>query len=270
MRYRIPLIHNTTRPDKAYIGSYIDECLYLPFISPYPTFYYTLYIHKLPHSLSLSFLHPFQKSSRVINAPHLYRRNINLVYTIIYIHFLYILLFSFFLFAQNHGNHNQLLTTHYSTDVEPPKVDLERLVRLLETKSHASGLHHHQPLPQTRHYPQLEHGQPLALPLQQHEQQQLQQQQLHYKQQQRQHQQHLLDLARQKQRGLLRDDLPERPNIIDVLQREAADPLEYVRELERQRLLPYVEYEPQHRVKPYSVEDEARVSLLYTVCADED
>ncbi|XP_031785679.1 uncharacterized protein LOC100678404 isoform X3 [Nasonia vitripennis] len=163
-------------------------------------------------------------------------------------------------------------------DVQPkfrPEVKLERLVRFLEAKSHGSGLHqqprplsahHHQPLPPP-HEPL-----PQQMALQQQEElEELEQLELHRKQQAalhrkqqqlyRKHQEHLLDLARQKQRGILRDDLPERPNIIDVLQRQAADPLEYVRELERQRLLPYLEYEPP-RIKQYSVEDEARARLL--------
>ncbi|XP_014231040.1 uncharacterized protein LOC106655249 [Trichogramma pretiosum] len=82
-------------------------------------------------------------------------------------------------------------------------------------------------------------------------------------QQLRRRQQHLLSLALQKQRGLFRDDLPERPSIIDALQREAQrDPLEYVRELDRQRLLPYLEYEPAPRVKPYPLKDEMRARLM--------
>lgn len=140
-------------------------------------------------------------------------------------------------------------------------MSLQRLVRFLEghtaASNHASGrlLHHDQlPPPPPPPPPPVppEDLQLLEKELRRKQQQQQQQQQLH-------HHQHLLELARQKQRGLLRDDLPERPSIIDQLQRQAArEPLEYVQELERQQLLPYLEYEP--RGKPYSLEDEARVS----------
>ncbi|KAJ8667574.1 hypothetical protein QAD02_009237 [Eretmocerus hayati] len=76
------------------------------------------------------------------------------------------------------------------------------------------------------------------------------------------HQKHLRELARQKERGLFRDDLPERPDSVDAL-RESPEPLDYVRELDRQKLLPYLEYEPPAGMLPrsYSPEDELRARL---------
>jgi hypothetical protein len=76
-----------------------------------------------------------------------------------------------------------------------------------------------------------------------------------------QRKQRLLELARTKLRDLLRDDMPERPSLIEILQRDSVDPLQYLRELERQRLLPYLDYEPRPRIQPYAIEDEARVNI---------
>lgn len=118
--------------------------------------------------------------------------------------------------------------------MEPQDPDLESLVRFLEAQT--------------------------ILRAQQQQQQQEAQHQRQL-QQDRNLQHHRLELARQKQhRKIFRDDLPERPNIIDVLEREdPPDPLEFVREIDRQRLLPYLEYEPAHPPKPYIFEDEPRV-----------
>ncbi|XP_014218959.1 protein cab-1 [Copidosoma floridanum] len=153
----------------------------------------------------------------------------------------------------------------FQGDREPklPDVSVQRLMRYLESKRHT--LHHQQPQhvfpavapgpPQPAAHPQLEQLERLA------ELQEEARREHHLKQL---HQQHLLELARQKERGLLRDDLPERPNVLDVLQRQAVDPLVYVHELDKQRLLPYLglDYEPRPRTKPYSVEDQARARVL--------